>query len=442
MPKIVNRTEFLKSPDVAEFIQWLTANVNTLIIDLDIKKSRFVPGGVHEKLVGMNNVLPHYIWRSEATPKGNWQETRMYLGELAGTLQLALGRDGGDDAAMAACRRILSWGGDRNPKVGASPFLNELHTNKELSAYLRSARSAFNLDSAITDAAQPPATRMNSMLTKVHALASDDGLPIYDSRVAAAIAALVELWRRDNGLQGEDLPKELCFPATLASRTVHDLRSDAKAPGVMSYAPAKTDETARKWSSAKIRLAWVLAQVLKTADTLFVAETSEKAADRMHAFEAALFIIGYDVKCLTRNCASAGVDAAQRRKLKTTARTSLEQEQCGLSKKSISTLTGKEKNLHYAGDVEMGITGIWSETHFAFERDFLQELLGNFQGRTDVNLGADINGLGADGTLGHWINNNHPGLSPKYASAIAAVLVNEGLATCVLHPRPIKLNFL
>lgn len=438
----MNRTDFLKNKSVAEFTTWLANHCDTVIINLDIKKSRFVPEEMKIEVVGLNAVLKQYVWRSEGMSNGQWPETKKYLGKLATALKLALSAKNDDDAVMSVCRQILQWGGDRNPEVGASPFLKELHKNKKLSEYLNNTKKAFGLDDADTEAAHPPAIRMNSMLTKIHALASDDGLPIYDSRVAAAIAALVELWRQENELQNQALPIELVFPATLTSRTVQHLFGNATAPGVMSYAPAKTDQTARQWSGAKIRLAWVMGEVLSKAGKLFAIENSANASDRMHAFEATLFIIGYNVKCLAANSTTAEIDEKKQRELKTAARKSLEQEQCDLPRKSISTLAGTDNNLHYAGDIETGISGVWGKTHFAFERDFLQELLGNFQSRQNVELGASVDGIVRDGTVGRWIDDNYPAISRKYASAIAAILVHEELATCMRHPRPIKLNFL
>src|SRR6185312_17000697 len=55
---------------------------------------------------------------------------------------------------------------------------------------------------------------MGSMLSKVHALNAKDGLPIYDSRMAAAISALAETHRRDV-LRSPNMPTELSFPAVL-----------------------------------------------------------------------------------------------------------------------------------------------------------------------------------------------------------------------------------
>lgn len=301
----MNRTEFLQGCAVGGFTDWLAGKADTLMVDLDIKRSRFVPGGIRQRLLGMNAVLPHYVWRSEGTGEGRWPETQQHLGQLGGALKRALEAGGDDDVVMDVCRQILLWGGDRNPKVGASTFLEQLHAGRGLAVYLNKASNAFKLDEAVLDAADAPAARMNSMLTKVHALASGDGLPIYDSRVAAAIATLVELWRRDQGRQHTALPASLLFPATLASRTVRHQFNDAMSPGVMSYLEAKTEQTAHRWSGAKIRLAWLMADVLKKSGTLFATEASPDGAGRMHAFEATLFLIGYDVKCLARNSPAA-----------------------------------------------------------------------------------------------------------------------------------------
>lgn len=436
----MNRSAFLQDPAVAGFTAWLASNADRLIVDLDIKRSRFVPQGIKRELRGMTAVLPHYVWRSEGTGASSWADTKQYLGQLAGALRRAI--DAGDeDAAMAACGRILVWGGDRNPRVGASTFLEELHAAKRLVAYLDQARRAFGLDGAVLDAGDAPAARLNSMLTKVHALASADGLPIYDSRVAAAIATLVELWRRHDNLQDTPLPDSLAFPATLASRTVRHLFNDAVAPGTMSYAAAKTGQTARQWSSAKIRLAWLMADVLNKAGTLFADEGSADGTGRMHAFEATLFIIGYDVTCLAKNAGGAKPTDQERRQLLRAANAVLAQEQLALPRKSISTLKGDKLNVQYAGDVDTGVTGIWGKTRFALERDFLQELLGNFRSMKNVELGATIGGKVGEGTLGRWIADHHPVMSCKYASAIAAILANEGLAARVAGTTRVLLDF-
>jgi hypothetical protein len=97
------------------------------------------------------------------------------------------------------------------PARGAVPFLRELADQNTLLAYLAATRADLALSTAQLGAPLH-VKKMNSMLTKVHAMASEDGLPIYDSRVAAAIAALVEVWRRVQGTSASPLPALLTFP--------------------------------------------------------------------------------------------------------------------------------------------------------------------------------------------------------------------------------------
>jgi hypothetical protein len=77
------------------------------------------------------------------------------------------------------------------------------------------------------------------------------------------------------------------------------MAADAMLPGVMSYEPSYEARTARSWSEAKIRLGWLMQRILADAPGLFKGSMPE----RMHAFEASLFMIGYDVACLNAQAA-------------------------------------------------------------------------------------------------------------------------------------------
>jgi len=59
------------------------------------------------------------------------------------------------------------------------------------------------------------APHVGNMWVKIYALMT--GTPIYDSRVAGAIATLVETWRIDTGRTGASLSLELTFPAVEAT---------------------------------------------------------------------------------------------------------------------------------------------------------------------------------------------------------------------------------
>lgn len=433
----MDKQTFLSTPDVRSFTDWLAACHPHLSIKLDIKSSRYVPGGVRANLVGLDTLLSHYRWRTHDSEQGDWEETRETLRTLGANLRRAMENED-EDGVLEACRQILIWGGDRRSQVGALPYLSGLHEQGRLVAYLETAREAFSLEQAVIRADRAQAGKMNSMLTKVHALASTDGLPIYDSRVAAAIASLVELWRRQAGKQGDALPQELVFPATSSDRSVLSLFDDAQDPGVMSYAPGAVAETARRWSSAKVRLGWLMSAVLDKAAGLF---GTQERQSRMHAFEASLFMIGYDVVCLEDNALRINIDPKQRALLQAAARRRLRLEHADLPHKKISTLSGTEQNLAYAGTVETGISGVWGETTFAFESDFLEELLAEFATQDDVGLGASKTGTVKADTLGFWIEAHYPGRSRAYASALAAIFVNEGLAGRIEGKAGIRLRF-
>lgn len=291
----MNKQAFLVNPDVDDFLAWLARALPRLKICLDIKRSNFVPSAPRVGVTGLESVLTHYTWKSHGMATGDWAETRARLTALAHALRDAV-RRGSNPDALDVCRDILQWRGNRGWNRGAYPFLDARATAGVLCDYIGDMRAVFALDTTNMDALAPPVGLLNSMLTKVHALYAADGLPIYDSRVAAAIASLVEMWRVATGKSGDPLPASLTFPATTASRTVRRRFPHASSPGVMTYG---APETTGQWASAKVRLGWIMESILGRMPALFSdCCLAPSLADRMHAFEASLFMIGYDVACL------------------------------------------------------------------------------------------------------------------------------------------------
>lgn len=144
-----------------------------------------------------------YSWRAAGMTEGTFAETR--------SAQQPRPRDHRattDAEALSACKRILVWGGDRRPTEGALPLLE---AQQDLLGYLHAVKASLSLDTAVVPPGGtfPTVLAMNSMLTKVHAFISADGLPIYDSRVAGAAASLVEAWRQEEGTAHAPLPAPL-----------------------------------------------------------------------------------------------------------------------------------------------------------------------------------------------------------------------------------------
>jgi hypothetical protein len=294
----MNRHQFLNAPEVISFVRWIAPHLKTIPVSLSIPQhNRFVPGGVNIRVVGADAVTSAYMWRAAGMTKGDWVSTRTHCSTLAVAMRKSVNAGNHADSLEAAWR-IIQWGGG-NQTNGAYPFLLQLGAN--LVPYLRRAEQAFRLKQADTNAIVPPVTAMNSMLTKVHAFLATDGLPIYDSRVAVATATLVETWRRatlsPNMLAVTPIPDALHFP-TLNGRDTSRVTVWRRFPNAIKpkhlylYNPA----TALAWSGAKIRLAWLMEELLNNQPDLFATEGT--LADRMRALEAALFMIGYDVMCL------------------------------------------------------------------------------------------------------------------------------------------------
>lgn len=328
----MNKQQFCGCPYVQEFISWAVKTLPSIKVKLKISRpgTGRVDGGlgpgIEGEFIGINEVVRAYHWRAAwknlsgvTVSSDDWQTTQESLNQLRQWLQYEVKERNHKDA-LEATKSIIIWGGDRaykkNPPAGALPFLMSL---EDLPNYLMSAGDALNLETADTGKLKP-ILRMNAMLTKVHALMSDDGLPIYDSRVAGAIGCLVEIFRQSSGNLFDRLPETLAFKATdpVDRRRVQYLGSGPSRcfdqvldPGVMNR--ANHEQCASEWASAKVRLGWLLSEIIKESDRQgsgLIPETfGEKNSSlpaRMHAMEAALFMIGFSVDSLAVHLETEG----------------------------------------------------------------------------------------------------------------------------------------
>ncbi len=311
----MNKVSFLQDEDVKKFILWSRDFLRKdLKVNLNItSKGTHNAGPINVQLKGLDEVTKNYMWRStwkisddQVQTSDNWETTSAYLSSLGKNLRMAT-RERDNGFAFKICKKIIEWGGDRNPNVGATEFLRLKYEDKTLVSYLSTVQLKLNLDTADYSALEGIG-EMNAMLTKVHAIGSSDGLPIYDSRVAGAIACIIELYFIKNDPKRACLPRTLIFQSTASAerRQVIGLCPTKRIPGSINrgVTSAKKIERATDWSSAKIRLGWLMEAILEKEDSsqnsIFSAEIIH-AGKAMHAFEAALFMIGFDVSCLRPN---------------------------------------------------------------------------------------------------------------------------------------------
>jgi hypothetical protein len=105
----------------------------------------------------------------------------------------------------------------------------------------------------------------------------------------------------------------------------------------------------------------------------------------------------------------------------------------------ISTLSGRGKAITYK-DIPDGKNVLWGNTHFKLPNSMIADILNNYLIDRDrwYPLGADFK-VPIKGGLGEYINNNYKGYSPRHASAIASIMVDENLLT-FRGKKPIELK--
>ncbi|KVC12536.1 hypothetical protein WI69_25070 [Burkholderia diffusa] len=308
----MDRNAFIAQPAVADFVTWLVERLPTLPVQLRFARSKFVPDGLDIRVNGIEAVLARYCWNSawidpdtgRRIESHDWRKTRASLRQLSVLLRASVA-DGDDERAGVIAREVLRWGG----VAGALPFIESKVRNRAFCAYLRSLAPLFALDGSQStdDLNARNIKRFDAGLTKVHALLDSTGSPIYDSRVGAALAMLHELFRHDARRMGMQYDP-LGFPSGQArGEQIRD-------PGEMGFQAAPQFHTRRVspecWARWQLRTGWIIRAVLDKT-TLFADEPHGDGEDpiavRCHAFEAALFMIGYDIRSVAGDDGGAEV---------------------------------------------------------------------------------------------------------------------------------------
>jgi hypothetical protein len=265
--------------------------LSELSINLNINNSSKVPNGIRRK-INFHELTKVFIWRAPGMRIGNFTENNIKILELSNSIKNA----STNSDALEACEKILEWGGNRNKKSGALPFLK---SHRSLLNYLESVRQELNLKTAVIPANNKfiHIQLMNSMLTKVHSFFSNDGLPIYDSRVAGAIATIVATWLTEKQIGNIDEVHPMIFPevgggglrrSVLARYPDYSYRRKLNYP-TKGHEENTTNSFSHEWAAAKIRLGWLLESLLE-----------EKTPGGIRSLEACLFIAGYDCAAINR----------------------------------------------------------------------------------------------------------------------------------------------
>lgn len=292
------KSDFVKIPDVKNFALWFSDNATKFSFPLNIKKSRFVSEKIETECIGIEEVLSKYKWKSSWTnkftgknhPSNDWMETLKSLTELSMLFKKVVAENN-PEKVLVVCEQILNWGGERDPAEGARPQFNSLKSKGLLIEYIQKAKTIFDGDIIDSDQIKKHISFSGSMWTKVYALISDTGAPIYDTRVAAAMSSLVSLFFYLNGhhsQRGNVL--EFLVPHR------HKNRSEFTLPNSQICKFKSLKNNSVEWTENTLKLSWIMDLVISYNSDLFKNETSLR--HKKHAFEASLFMIGYNTKDL------------------------------------------------------------------------------------------------------------------------------------------------
>lgn len=283
----MTRKEYCESSDVQEFIRWIS-----YLMD---KENSFT----HTYIIAKTNerwkcnsiyaAFINYKWSFHCNDskgniiKGNsFLDSKKILDECSDKLRTSLYTNN-DEACFLACKQILEWGGVTNKNV------DRISSMENCCDYFKYAIKALEIDNDLEGYINTDII-MNSGFTKIYSLIIDDFI-IYDSRVGAALGLLVKCFCEETNR--EKIPEELLFAwgikrMTLCGQTAENPRN-----------PSNHIYNFPLISSSKIhimnniRANWLLKEILNKTNSKFNCLAEGMA---LRALEAALFMIGYEVR--------------------------------------------------------------------------------------------------------------------------------------------------
>lgn len=287
----LDRETFLGLADVDAFVTWLVDNLPTLQVDLRVRSSSFVPGGLEAQVIGIEAVQACYRW------KGDWATVSQLLATLRQELRTQV-QAGDHDGTFKACVAILDWGN----VPSSAGYLDDLRQQGVLVQYLQDIAPLLSPkgNQRLSDLTRAAIPRFNSGLTKVHALLDDAGSPIYDGRVGAAIAMLYHLYRASPAAVGYADHRMFGWgpgyetPGADRQRQIRNPRLLAR--GLIGTPQLLGHASPHIWARRQVILGWIMREVLARSG-LFRQEGADLAG-RCHMLESSLFMVGYDLRCL------------------------------------------------------------------------------------------------------------------------------------------------
>lgn len=280
-------SEYKKAQPVAEFINWISKYLDepcSLSYKYYNKKSRSI-----WKCDSIYSAFINYEWSFSYVNNDNkyikgktYQESKQALNDISISIKEGI-LDNDNMKVLTACDEVLQWGGVKRKNYDV---LKEMGNG--LVDYLKMVKEQFSKDLSY-DMYYNNDIYMNSGFTKIYSLLMDDYI-IYDSRVGAALGFFVREFCSSLGLKC--IPDELCFAWGTARSGASKISDNMRNPSNTYYKFPNLAQDPKRHTENNVRANWLIKEILYNTSSKF---NDIDSKDRMRAFEASLFMIGYSV---------------------------------------------------------------------------------------------------------------------------------------------------
>lgn len=285
----MKKNEYCESSSVQEFISWISC----LMDKEDSFMHTYIIAKTKEKWKcnSIYSAFENYKWPFYCTDNNDkrmygisFWDSKKLLDGCSKQLKESLNLDD-EEACFSACRQILEWGGVTNKN------LDRIRQMKNRCEYFKHVIKVFDSNSDLKEYANSDII-MNSGFTKIYSLIVNDFI-IYDSRVGAALGLLVKSFCEET--KKEKIPEELLFSWGLKRKTSYDqlkYSENSRNPSNQLYKFPLLNSS-KLHINNNVRANWLLKEILNKTNSKF---NSLDKGISLRAIEAALFMIGYEVR--------------------------------------------------------------------------------------------------------------------------------------------------
>jgi len=286
----MNKTEYLKTPVVHEFINYFSGLIERKSINhqYEIRDTK-LPDGYKEdhcekdgslKIDNLEDAFKKYWWKSK-----DYYQNKTKLDQLEKDIKDFHNKEDKDpNQCYELIKEVFKWGGVWHVnKKGVGKVKNKDHLIK-----LEDAIKEMNSQNPDLDVFDKERSRMNAGYTKYYSLACKDVI-IYDGRVGAALGLITKEFCKEKDIYR--VPSELNFRWGPARNS--EVNRD---PSESNYKFIKFNANDREHAESNIRANWIIVEALERAKRKKpdITWASDKEID-IRMIEAALFIIGYSL---------------------------------------------------------------------------------------------------------------------------------------------------